>query len=195
MSESPAESGDPSHERPGTESGDESRGTETQGTWRDVFREAENGLRKFLAGKLQQPADVEDCLQSVFVKALNNKTPVPVAARRAWLFRVAANEAALWWRNKATTDRVLEQHAQTKYEIGTETESVFETKETVERINASIDQLPDDVRTIVRMRLGDAKTFQTIADELQLPLGTVLTKMRRAMQRLRRELDGQPEED
>ncbi|MBT4866073.1 MAG: RNA polymerase subunit sigma-24, partial [Planctomycetaceae bacterium] len=36
----------------------------------------------------------------------------------------------------------------------------------------------------VCMRIYDEKTFQVIADELNLPLGTVLTRMRLALKKL-----------
>ena len=35
---------------------------------------------------------------------------VAPAARRAWLFRVAANESARLWRSKASTDKMIERH-------------------------------------------------------------------------------------
>ena len=80
--------------------------------WQDVYRACEGGLRAFLRGRLSQQVDVEDCLQAVCVKMLQRGQTVAPAARRAWLFRVAANEAAGLWRRKATTDRVLERQAE-----------------------------------------------------------------------------------
>lgn len=181
----------PNRQTPVGESGEHgpSRGGDRE-AWRDAFNECESGLRRFLAGKLPQAADVDDCLQSVLLAMLNNQSPIPPAARRAWLFRVAANEAAMWWRRKSTTDRVLEKHAETTYQVETDSGNAIESQETIGQINQAIENLPADARQIVRMRLRDGKTFQSIADELQLPLGTVLSRMRRSMQRLRDELNG-----
>lgn len=176
--------------RPGQSGGGQSaEGEKTHAQWREVFDEAETGLRRFLAGKLPQSADVEDCLQSVLVAMLKNESEIPPAARKAWLFRVAANEAARWWRHKSTTDRVLEKHAQTAYSVETELPSHLETQETLQRVHQAIEQLSENARQVVRLRLRDGMTFQSIADQLQLPLGTVLTRMRRAMEQLRKELD------
>lgn len=195
MSKFSADSGDPAPEPRPDDLGDETRSEPDQSRggdrdfWRKIFDESEPGLRNFLAGKLPQAADVDDCLQSVSVAMLKNETEIPHAARRAWLYRVAANEAARWWRHKAVTDRVLEKHAGTAYSVDTSAPTTIETEETLRLINQAIENLSDNARQVVRMRLRDGMTFQAIADQLQLPLGTVLTRMRRAMRRLRLELD------
>jgi RNA polymerase sigma-70 factor (ECF subfamily) len=199
MSKSPADNGDPAPEfrRDGDKqdvserdprSGDDPAADRE--SWRAIFDESESGLRRFLTGKLPQTADVDDCMQLVSVAMLKNSTEIPIAARRAWLFRVAANEAARWWRNKSTTDRVLEKHADSAYRDDTSTPAI-ETEETVQRVNQAIENLSEDVRLIVKLRLREGMTFQAIADQLKLPLGTVLTRMRRAMQRLRSEFDSE----
>lgn len=161
--------------------------------WRQLFQRVEPALRRFLAGKLPQTADVDDCVQRVFVAMLQNETHVPVVARRAWLFRVAANEAAYWWRQKASTDRVTEKHAAyLQSRPPNQNPDPLENRETVEQIQRSLQKLPQASREIVLMRLRDEMTFQAIADQLNVPLGTVLTRMRRAMQRLRDELQEEP---
>ena len=43
-------------------------------------------------------------------------------------------------------------------------------------------------QTVTRMRIVEQKKFTEIAHELQLPLGTVLTRMRLALEKLRRVL-------
>ena len=158
--------------------------------WRKVFESSEAGLRNFLAAKLPQQADVDDCLQTVLVAMLENTKEVPESARKAWLFRVASNEAALYWRKQKTTQRVLETHAQHQVDSKADADSVeVETRETVHQIEAAIGDLPKAAQVIIRMRLNENRTFQQIADELKLPLGTVLTRMRRAMERLRSQFE------
>ncbi|QEG02476.1 ECF RNA polymerase sigma factor SigH [Stieleria maiorica] len=200
MSNLPADDGDPVPEIPAPElPGDSSRQPHpsnngvgeggNQDLWRRVFDDAETGLRRFLSGKLPQTADVDDCLQTVFVAMLKNDAAIPPPARRAWLYRVAANEAARWWRKKSTTDRVLEKHAHSTFQIDTDSTLNLETEETLQRVHQAIATLPENVQQVIRLRLGEGMTFQAIADRLDQPLGTVLTRMRRAMQQLRNELD------
>ena len=74
------------------------------GRW-DIFRQSENGLRAMLRHRLSDPGDIDDCVQAVLVKWIERGNNVPPAASRAWLFRVAANEAARLWRRREAADR------------------------------------------------------------------------------------------
>ncbi len=47
----------------------------------------------------------------------------------------------------------------------------------------------DQWQKIVRMRIHDNLTFQQIAEHLGIPLGTALTRMRRALERMRTEIE------
>lgn len=97
-------------------------------------------------------------------------------------------------------DRVLEKQA--SYITSADSESVprhiaitgIEIKETADQVKNAIRNLPKSSQVIVTMRIQDGKTFQAIADDLKLPIGTVLTRMRRAMEKIRRELEDHPPE-
>ena len=177
------------------------RSDEAEQQWRAVFDACQDGIRAFLSSRLGQPADVDDCLQAVFVKmtqqARRNDLAVAPVARRAWLFRVAANEAALMWRNKATTSRIIERKgleiAPEDTRLADTTDRIILTETTV-RLREAIERLPDHYREVVRMRIDQEKTFQNIAEELKIPLGTALTRMRRAMERLRGEIENESDD-
>ena len=158
--------------------------------WREVFGACEAGLRAFLRGRLGQQVDVEDCLQAVYVKMIESGQNVAPAARRAWLFRVAANESARLWRRKAATDRVMEKQSRHLSETADdEAADKVILDETTEQLRQAMDRLPEAWQQVVRLRMNDNLTFQQIADQLQIPLGTALTHMRRALERLRSELE------
>ena len=59
-------------------------------------------------------------------------------------------------------------------------------KEEVARLRDLMQQLPAEQQFVVRQRIQEEKTFAVIADELQVPLGTVLTRMRLAIQKLQK---------
>lgn len=165
---------------------------EGQLAWQASLRACDVGLRRFLSAKLPQPADVDDCMQAISLAVMTNERALNEPARKAWLFKVASNQAALWWRKQSTTDRVLEKHA--GYERSSQDSSrndpakSLEQTELTESLWRAIETLPPDTATIIRLRIVDDLTFQKIADQLSLPLGTVLTRMRRAMTQLRTEL-------
>ncbi|TWT82913.1 ECF RNA polymerase sigma factor SigH [Planctomycetes bacterium CA13] len=169
-----------------TEAADDgAEGREPDNNWRDVFLDSEPGLRAFLGRRLGQHADAEDCLQVVFLKAVEQGQNIPVAARKAWLFRVASNQAARIWRDQSTTTRILEKHAESS--AANETPDHLENlvaQETTRKLRQAIDQLPPSWQQVVRLRIHEGMTFQEIANHLQIPLGTALTQMRRALEQL-----------
>jgi RNA polymerase sigma-70 factor (ECF subfamily) len=155
---------------------------------RELFDELAGGLRSFLRNRLRQESDVDDCLQVVFVKMLESIDGVAPAARRAWVFRVAANEAARMWRSEASRGRMLEKHGVEPTDSVDPVDRVILT-ENAQELEHALLTLPDAYREIVSLRIHANKTFQEIADQLGIPLGTALTRMRRALDRLRTEID------
>lgn len=156
--------------------------------WEDLFAAVAGGLRAFLKNRLRQDSDVDDCLQVVYVKMLESIQPVAPAARRAWLFRVAANEAARFWRSEASKQRMLQQHGGENRESNDPIDEVILT-ETSRQIQRSLQRLPPAWQKVVRLRIHQNLTFQQIAERLDIPLGTALTQMRRAMERIKGEID------
>ena len=83
---------------------------------------------------------------------------------------------------KAVWNRDLKQQESTAPDSG------LVQGETVEAVRKAIGELPENQQIVVRSRIYEDKTFAVIAEELGLPLGTVLTRMRLAMQKLERAL-------
>ena len=159
--------------------------------WRQLFEEAEGGLRAFLRNRLRQESDVDDCLQVVFVKMLESIQEVAPAARRAWLFRVAANESARMWRSESSKQRMLQQHGADEAVNNDPIEQVILTETTLQ-LQRALSRLPPAWQQVVRLRIHHNLTFQEIADQLDIPLGTALTQMRRSLDRLKSEVDQNP---
>lgn len=152
-------------------------------------------LRAFLTGVLRNAALVDDALQATFTKAIEVGHTSHEETRKGWLFRVAFNEALQIKRRARIDQRSRERIAET-----TETEHTRHTRhsreqtdqpmtelvraEAIEFVRGALDTLPDGQREVVRKRIYEEKTFAVIAEEMGLPLGTVLTRMRTAMQKL-----------
>ena len=61
--------------------------------------------------------------------------------------------------------------------------------EAVDAVKAALAELRPEEREVVRMRIYEEKTFAVIAEELQIPLGTALARMRSALGKLRAALE------
>ena len=59
------------------------------------------------------------------------------------------------------------------------------SSETAAVVNQALNSLPENYRAVVERRIQQNKTFAEIAEELNKPIGTILTWMRRALAQLR----------
>ena len=75
-------------------------------------------------------------------------------------------------------------------------DKILETGQMQERIREAVAHLPDDQAVVIRLAFLEDKSHSEIADELALPLGTVKSRLRLAMRRVRDALelpeDGEP---
>jgi RNA polymerase sigma-70 factor (ECF subfamily) len=100
-----------------------------------------------------------------------------------------------WWRRRHRSDQVsLDEHLETFGELRTgadETpERVLARKELAARIWQALDRLPFDQRTVIVLREIDGLSYEEIAFSLDVAIGTVKSRLTRARQSLRAELDG-----
>ena len=152
-------------------------------------------LRAFLLGVLRNDDLAAEALQATWVKAVERGHEAQPETRRGWLFRVALNEALVLKRRGRVQEksfRALAQSDAKRHESpgGSATrdespEGFVLRAELVEQVRLALEDLSLEQRQVVRMRISDNKTFAVIASELKIPLGTALTRMRLAMEKLR----------
>jgi RNA polymerase sigma factor (sigma-70 family) len=145
-------------------------------------------LRRFLLGMLRDEQLVNDVLQAAFTKAVEVGHTSQEKSRKAWLFRVAYNEAMAILRRGAVGDRVVKKLAWTKTTSAQPADEPVMRFETVEMVRKAMHELPAEQLQIVKMRIYEEKTFAEIAQELQIPLGTALARMRSATGKMRKKL-------
>jgi RNA polymerase sigma-70 factor (ECF subfamily) len=68
---------------------------------------------------------------------------------------------------------------------GSSLEGQLEARRELERLDAALDQLSPEQRSVVLLRAGSGLGFAEIAEAEGVPLGTVLTRHRRGLERLR----------
>jgi RNA polymerase sigma factor (sigma-70 family) len=150
-------------------------------------------LRRFLQGILRDAQLAGDVLQATFVKMAERGHETKVQSRKAWLFRVAFNEAMAFRRREAVGDKVVRNMAEQvpawhQNGMGGQVDDPLVRLESVEAVREAMSQLPPEQRQLVRMRIYEEKTFAVIAKELSIPLGTALARMRAALIKLRAKL-------
>jgi RNA polymerase sigma factor (sigma-70 family) len=133
-----------------------------------------------------------DAVQLTFVKAIEQGHTANEESRKAWLFRVAYHEALALRRREATGERVVKRLGAEKRgaeQSGKVTwldaETPLVRQEQIDAVRAALVTLPLEQQQIVQLRIYDERTFADIAAELGIPLGTALTRMRLALEKLR----------
>lgn len=147
-------------------------------------------LRRFLVGVLRDGQLAADVLQVAFARLMERGHETKEESRKAWLYRVAYHEAMLVKRRQAIGDKAVRRAAWQQNGQGESADEVLIRYESVEAVREALDQLRPEERQIVRMRIYEEKKFITIAQELNIPIGTALGRMRTALIKLRERLAG-----
>jgi RNA polymerase sigma-70 factor, ECF subfamily len=116
---------------------------------------------------------------------------------RTWIYRIAVNQARnrhRFWRRRHRADQVsldehLAKHGEFVSEGDATPERVLAQKELAARLQAALDRLPFDQRTAIVLREIDGLSYDEIAFSLGLAIGTVKSRLTRARQALRLELN------
>jgi RNA polymerase sigma-70 factor (ECF subfamily) len=145
------------------------------------------GTLYYLVGNLE---DARDALQEAFVKCWRHQEQVvEVENLKAWIFRIALNtgrdirETA--WRRKRQAlpedEGTLASHAAGPTEI-------VEHDERLARLRTALKELRPEEQEVFLLRQNGELTYEEIAETIGVPTGTVKTRMRLALARLREAL-------
>lgn len=147
-------------------------------------------LRAFITGLLRNHDLVDDVIQLTFSKALQSGGQAKEETRKGWLFRVAYHEAMALIRRSKIDKKSLNNLIHTTSVYWTEApEHQLLENENIEKVKQAVNNLPENQQAVVNARIYRGKTFNEIAQEFELPLGTVLTRMRLAIKTLSKQLD------
>src|SRR6185437_1903122 len=131
---------------------------------------------------------VEEILQDIFFQLWNTASRFDSSrgSLPAWLVVIARNRAIsrLRRRNPAAGDTPVEGLATSSFNL----ESSAARQQLVERVKASLEKLPKEQRTAVELAFFEGLTHSEIAARTGDPLGTVKTRLRSALETLRRTL-------
>ncbi len=138
---------------------------------------------------LQDPADAEDIVQEVFAQAWKQATRYDVTrgAVGAWLLTVARSRAIDRLRaRRARPDRAGLEHAPTHLvDPLAAPDSQLVSSEQVRIVRAALAALPLLQRVALELAYYEGLTHSEIAEQLEQPLGTVKTRIRQALLKLR----------
>jgi RNA polymerase sigma-70 factor (ECF subfamily) len=137
------------------------------------------------------PADAEDLVQDTLLKAFRAADRFePGTNLRAWLFTILHNTARNRLRDRArdhvTVDSEVVERAGDQAMAGAaETPETLLIRETLApELQAAIDDLPEAFRQAVWLRDVEEFSYAEIAEMLDIPLGTVMSRISRGRRML-----------
>jgi RNA polymerase sigma-70 factor, ECF subfamily len=142
---------------------------------------------------LRDREEAWDCAQEAFVRAYQSITAFRgQSAFYTWLFRITVNIATDRLRSRAARARAFgaeavpeEEWARTAADPQAGPEDVAQQVERRARIQAALDALPPKARTIIMLSDVEGLSYREIADVLNVPIGTVMSRLHNARKRLR----------
>ncbi len=151
-------------------------------------------------GMVRNQEDARDLAQEAFVKAYRNLGSFRLESSfYTWIYRIASNLAIDFLRKKKRrgTSEFDEQLVSKGADGGVDEArhqvspaKSLERKQLYARIMDAMEQLPEDQRQVVLLRELDGLSYKDIADIMEIPEGTVMSRLYYARKRLQQLLGG-----
>ncbi len=153
-----------------------------------LFRNYEQPLFRYLYRIVNHQQDAEDALQQTFIRAYRALPGYREQGQfKAWLYRIAHREGLRTIRKrKQRREGEPPVSLAEPVDSGPAPGEMLAAGDRLRRLEALIQELPAAEREVVHLRLGEGMTFREIAEVTGCPLGTALSRMKQATQRLRR---------
>lgn len=161
--------------------------------YRELVEKYERALYFHILKMIKDKEQVEDLVQETFVKAFDNlKSYSTNYAFSTWLYRIATNHTIDYLRKKKLQTMSIDDPVKTKEgdmrmqlpDESAETDRKIIRKQRQNMVREAIKDLPPKYRRVIEMRHMEEKSYQEIADVLELPLGTVKAHIFRARELL-----------
>ena len=138
-------------------------------------------------------ASAEDLVQETYLRALRSYEGFELKEYgiRPWLLRIMHNlHASRYKREKrqpqAIDDEQLQAFAEESQEAPVGGENLWDGMD--QQLVRAVESLPEEYQTVMILWAIDELTYKEIADALDVPIGTVMSRLFRARQRLSEQL-------
>ncbi len=147
-----------------------------------------DGLYRYAMSLTRNPTDAEDLVQETYVRAIPAMGSLGVASNhRSWLFTILRNIRINQLRRQRTSPEIgVSENAENVFvETSRDPLALYVSKVDRERVREAIQQLSMGQREIIVLREYEELSYQELAEILNCPVGTVMSRLARARSRLR----------
>jgi len=165
--------------------GDQRAYAELMGRYRDA-------IYYMLLKMVNNASDAEDLTVEAFGKAFKNiQQYAPNYAFSTWLFKIATNNCIDFIRKKKVThislDHTNEEHERATREVvssAPDPEESLMNDQKIKMMRSLVSKLKPRYRKLIELRYFNELSYEEIAEELELPIGTVKAQLFRARELL-----------
>jgi RNA polymerase sigma factor (sigma-70 family) len=131
-------------------------------------------------------ADAEDVVQDAYVRALRFFPSLRGEDARAWLLTIVRNT---WYgrfsrRAGGGAMTVADEDADNRPDASLDPEAQLIQQQTVDEVRRALEMLPADFREALVLRELEGLSYKEIAAIVGIPIGTVMSRLARARERL-----------
>jgi len=162
-----------------------------------LLKKYKNSVYNLVYRMVRDVQEAEDLTQEAFIKAFNSLASFNEEyAFSTWLYKIATNNCIDFFRKRKLQTYSLDKPIQYKdseiqHEIpdpDLNPEKSILARERSSMIQEAIETLPEKYYTAIVLRHNDEKSYEEIAEILELPLGTVKARIFRAREMLNKVL-------
>jgi RNA polymerase sigma factor (sigma-70 family) len=137
---------------------------------------------------LRGRADAEDVAQEAMLRAFRFFRGFHGGDARAWLLQIVRNSCYSWLEKNRPMELTTEFDEQLYPQAGATPESLAIAGDNRERLTRALEDLPPRFREVLVLRELEGCSYKEIAAITSMPIGTVMSALARARQRLQRTL-------
>lgn len=160
------------------------------GDFSELFELTEPVVRR-LVGRLTGDRDaIDDLVQETYLRAWRGLDRFRGTSRfSTWLFRIAVNVTQTWRKRRRPTLTLVDADERTRA-----TTSEVGDRALLDAYAQALDRLPDELRATFVLHETEGLSYRDVAEALNCPIGTVMSRLHRARARLLDEIGEQMEE-
>lgn len=154
--------------------------------YREIFHHYNKLLQPFAVKLTRSPLAAEEVLQEVFLRIwVHRRKLAEVDDPRAYIIRIVSNECIDYLQASAKHRHLTEDVPLSLVDNGLSPEQSLTYRQTEERLQRAVEQLPQACRQIYPMSREQYKRIPEIATELQLSHSTVKNQLVKALKSIR----------
>ena len=145
-------------------------------------------LRRFATGLTGNLSEADDLVQQSCEKALKKQHQWQAGTRLdSWMYRIIQTT----WidqQRRQRSDTVSLEAEEVPETSDRRSGNVAENHDMLDRVSQVLDLLPEDQRVVMVMIAVEGRSYQEVSDMLEVPKGTVMSRLYRARSRVQAEL-------